>query len=115
MIKVLVNRFNVHSPIFILSEKDLKKLISNQPSDTTDIKTLHVTINETLINPKIEFIQTNDKYYLFENIIYLNCMNSYGKTKLTNNYFEKRLNSNYTTRNWKTILKLNQLLEIINS
>jgi len=75
----------------------------------------HFQLVETYIQSENILIQTNDEYHLFENIIYLNCMNGYGKTKLTNNYFEKRLNSKCTTRNWKTILKLNQLLEILYS
>lgn len=64
-----------------------KKTISNQPFETTDIKPLHVTINETLINQKLDIVQINEEYHLFENIIYLKCI--YGKNKLTNNYFDK--------------------------
>ena len=38
--------------------------------------------------------------------IYLYCPNGYGKTKLTNTYFEKKLGIPATTRNWKTVNSL---------
>jgi uncharacterized protein (DUF1697 family) len=41
--------------------------------------------------------------------IYLFCPNGYARTKLTNNYFEKKLNVSATTRNWKTVNKLYDL------
>lgn len=42
-------------------------------------------------------------YYLF-------CPNGYGKTKITNAYFERVLKVSATTRNWKTVCRLNEML-----
>jgi uncharacterized protein (DUF1697 family) len=41
--------------------------------------------------------------------IYLHCPNGYGKTKLSNAYFEKQLGVAATTRNWKMVTTLAQL------
>lgn len=41
--------------------------------------------------------------------IYLHCPKGYGKTKLSNNLFEKKLKVSATTRNWKTVSKLLEL------
>jgi len=41
--------------------------------------------------------------------IYLHCPNGYGRTTLSNAYFEKQLNVAATTRNWKTVTKLAEL------
>ena len=38
--------------------------------------------------------------------IYIFCPESYGNSKLSNNFFEKKLKVRATTRNWKTINKL---------
>jgi len=38
--------------------------------------------------------------------VYLHCPNGYGRSKLTNAYFEKQLGVAATTRNWKTVTKL---------
>ncbi len=41
--------------------------------------------------------------------VYLHCPNGYGRTKLNNAYFERRLRVAATTRNWKTVTKLREL------
>ncbi|MCL4543084.1 MAG: hypothetical protein M1118_00565 [Chloroflexi bacterium] len=38
--------------------------------------------------------------------IYLYCPNGYGRTKLSNAFFERQLATTATTRNWKTVSKL---------
>jgi uncharacterized protein (DUF1697 family) len=43
--------------------------------------------------------------------VYLLCPNGYGSTKLTNAFFEKRLGSSATTRNWATVTKLVELTQ----
>jgi len=41
--------------------------------------------------------------------VYLHCPNGYGRSKLTNAYFEKELGVAATTRNWKSVTKLAEL------
>jgi uncharacterized protein (DUF1697 family) len=41
--------------------------------------------------------------------IYLYCPNGYGRTKLSNNAFERVLSVAATTRNWKTVNKLHEI------
>lgn len=41
--------------------------------------------------------------------VYLDCPNGYGRSKLTNAYFEKRLGVAATTRNWRTVTELARL------
>jgi uncharacterized protein (DUF1697 family) len=43
-----------------------------------------------------EFVRCGQEIYLF-------CPNGYGKTKLSNNFFERKLKVAATTRNWKTV------------
>ncbi len=42
-------------------------------------------------------------------IVYLYLPHGYGRTKLNNTYFERRLGTAATTRNWRTILALKEL------
>jgi len=51
-------------------------------------------------------IDTTDEYFLSGKEIYLFCPNGYGKTKLSNTFFEKKLKVVATTRNWKTVSAL---------
>ncbi len=39
-------------------------------------------------------------------VIYLHLPHGYGRTKLNNGYFERRLGAAATTRNWRTVLAL---------
>jgi uncharacterized protein (DUF1697 family) len=41
--------------------------------------------------------------------IYLHCPNGVGRTKLTNDYFDTKLATTSTVRNWRTVLKLVEL------
>jgi uncharacterized protein (DUF1697 family) len=51
-----------------------------------------------------------DEFQVVGREIYLHCPNGYGRSKLTNAYFEKQLGVAATTRNWKTVTKLAELV-----
>jgi len=72
-------------------------VLRNHPN-SNEIKQLK---NLTLTN--------NDAFKIVDKSVYLYCPNSYGKIKLNNNLFEKKLNPSATTRNQKTITKLIEL------
>ena len=46
-----------------------------------------------------------------EDVVYLHCPLGYGRTKLTTNFFERKLKVSATTRNLKTVCKLLALSE----
>jgi uncharacterized protein (DUF1697 family) len=106
----LFDLFNTPIPFVLLTIETLNELINNNPFKTSPIAMLHVTIckeqpsNEV---PLPSFLP--DEATCIGNHIYLRCPNGYGKTKYTNLFFEKKFNTISTTRNWKTILTLQQL------
>lgn len=51
-----------------------------------------------------------DQFHCAGREIYLHCPTGYGRTKLSNNLFEKRLALKATTRNWKTVIALQAML-----
>jgi uncharacterized protein (DUF1697 family) len=51
-----------------------------------------------------------DEFIMYGKEIFLYCQYGYGKTKFSNTYFEKKLGVSATTRNWKTV---NALFEIM--
>ena len=53
-----------------------------------------------------------DEFKLIGKELYLYCANGYGRTKLSNNFFERKLKTCATTRNWKTV---NTLFNIVNA
>jgi uncharacterized protein (DUF1697 family) len=50
-----------------------------------------------------------DAFVLRGRDVYLYCPNGYGKSKLTNAYFDSRLGTTSTVRNWRTVMTLTEL------
>ena len=48
----------------------------------------------------------NEEIVITDAVVYLYCPHGYGGTKLNNNFLESKLKVQATTRNWKTTLKL---------
>ncbi|WP_111709552.1 DUF1697 domain-containing protein [Lutibacter citreus] len=105
--------------VLVLSNNQLELIFNSNPflEQKKDIEISHLYV--TLLNnrPNLEgvsqienLIMNNDDEFIIKNkTIYLYCPNGYGKTKLNNNLFERKLNSSATSRNWKTITKLTEL------
>jgi uncharacterized protein (DUF1697 family) len=51
----------------------------------------------------------DDRYALSGREVYLHCPAGYGRTKLDNAYWERRLGVGATTRNWRTVTALTRL------
>ena len=49
-------------------------------------------------------------YAIIKDVVYFFAANSYGKTKLNDIFFEKKLGYKATTRNLKTVIKLPDLI-----
>jgi len=115
----ILEAFGFHVIVFIRTVNDLKNIVKNNPflkRREEDINKLHVTFlshkPSQSLTDEIDILKYKpDEFYLNENEIYLFCPNGYGRTKLSNNFFERKLKVSATTRNWKT---LNKLIEIAN-
>ncbi|KZX14902.1 hypothetical protein MBCUT_18550 [Methanobrevibacter cuticularis] len=108
----------------VKTQKDLINLIDNNPFKENPSKFLYFTLlsekpKDSLIdeinNELSKYEGSNrenrldDKFLIDSNEIYLLC-DKYGRTKFNNNYFESKLNTVATTRNWNTVNKLIAML-----
>jgi uncharacterized protein (DUF1697 family) len=50
-----------------------------------------------------------DEFAIVGRDVYVHCPKGYGRTKLNNAFFERKLGTTGTTRNWKTVTKLSEL------
>lgn len=115
--KGITEKFGFNVPVIIRSRNELETSIKNNPfSQDTDISSLHLTFLKE--KPKKENINkisddnySPDEFSIQNKDVYIFCEHKYHKSKLTNNFFEKKLNVMATTRNWKTVLKLYELSE----
>jgi uncharacterized protein (DUF1697 family) len=96
--------------VILRTEKELEKIVKTNPflnEEAIEQAKLHVTFlakspNKTALK-NLEMLPTSpDRFRLIGCEIYLHCPNGYGRTKLSNSAFEKKLSVGATTRNWKT-------------
>ncbi len=109
--KQIEKSFGFQVPTLVRDADYFKRVIDNNPFFTKrheDPARLHVTFlykipgqsdMAQLATPKDE----TDEFSLGEKEIYLFCPNGYGRTKLSNTFFEKKLKIPATTRNWNTV------------
>lgn len=80
-----------------------------------DIDRLHLTCLKEVPSPelveKIKMFQyLPDRYEIIGNDVFIFCAAGYGTSKLTNSFFESKLKVPATTRNWKTVMKLHEMV-----
>ena len=98
----------------------LRELIENNPFPDLDdegykkLYTIHLDQN---INDSrwegLTFPATEDEAVCDEDCIYLFSKSGYGKTKIGNQFFEKKLKVRATARNWRTLNAIARMLEEI--
>ena len=115
--KNIYDKLGLEIKIKILTTKELENIIGNNPyKNIKDFSNYYVAVLMEKMdtnNIDIEKIKSKavqkEEFTIKDNLVYINYPRGYGTSKLTNNYFEKILKVNATTRNWKTINALLQL------
>ena len=99
-------KFGFDVVVFIRTKKELQKIIENNPFKNEDglYVTFLTSVPSFVPTEEINKIKSSsEKFVVSGKEIYFFCPNGYGKTKLSNNFFEKKLKVSATTRNWKTV------------
>ncbi len=110
----LLESVGLKTAILSRTADELRKVIACLPFSGAGESKLHVTFLSSrphrFSTEEIEGACTGDeKYLLAGREIYLYCPYGYGRTKLTNNFFEKELGVQATTRNWRTVRALSSI------
>lgn len=108
---ILQSEFDIETICIVKTAHELKTLVNKIPFSIEDTKQLYFTFTEKNATKEDIDAITNgdykgDKFSVSNETIYIQCINGFGKTKLNNNFFEKKLNLKATTRNWNTIIKM---------
>jgi uncharacterized protein (DUF1697 family) len=115
----IFNKYGFHVPVIIRTKDEMENVISNNPflnRENINEDKLHVTFfNEPPDKERIKEIEkvnySPDEFFFSDKEVYLHCPEGYGRTKLSNNFIEKKLKKTATTRNWKTVKKLIEIAE----
>jgi len=111
---IISQTFGFPVNIIIRTEDELEDIVKVNPfikDANVELDKLHVTFLLDVPDPKtISNLDIkkdeNEKFKIIGREVYLYCPNGYGRTKLKNDVFERKLNTTATTRNWKTTNKL---------
>lgn len=101
-------------PVLVRSAEDFQRVIESHPfRDEEPVRVLVTFLYEAPEQAKLDELSKYedkvDKFEIGEHEIFLFCPGGYGKTKLSNTFFEKKLGVAATTRNWKTVNKLYEM------
>ncbi len=116
----IAGRFGYQIPVVLRTDKQLAEAISKNPfvKPGADVKPLHVLFLADL--PSAEGIarldpdrSRPDAFVVNNREVYLHLPNGVADTKLTNSYFDSKLATVSTGRNWATVLKLLELMQAL--
>jgi uncharacterized protein (DUF1697 family) len=116
----ITEQFGFQVRVIVKTPDELEFVHNNNPfikKQKKDVAQIYFTfLSETPSIGKIKELKevncSPEEYIIDGKTIYLFLPNGYGKAKMNNNFFEKRLNVFATTRNWKTV---NALFEMAKS
>lgn len=103
--------------VIIRNNKEIKNILENNPfikSGNNETERMYVTFLEGIpdknkLKDLIPAKKTKDEFKIIGKEIYLYCPEGYGRTILSNDFFEKKLKLKATSRNWRTLNKLYEM------
>ena len=112
--------FGFSTDVQVFTRDNWRAIINASPYlDHTDKDRKRLLVTLLAQSPEVQRIQDlgeidsgADQYHIREKAIYLYCPDGYGRSKLSNNFWEKKLQVRATTRNWNS---MNKLLDLADS
>lgn len=113
----VTERFGLDVPVVLRSSSELAEAAANNPFLTAgaDERALYMMfLSEEPASDDVEELDPNrspgDAYVVRGREVYLHCPNGVARSKLTNDFFDRRLGTKSTSRNWRTIRKLLEMV-----
>ncbi len=115
--KAIFNHWGFEVSVMVRQSEQWLNYQAANPFTGADVDTKRLFLTLLSETPKPELVEKlntfefpNEYFQVIGDAIYLHCPNGYGRTKLDNNFFERQLGLSATTRNWRTVGKLAELL-----
>ncbi len=113
----IAERFGYRTPVVLRTAEELAAVLANNPFVDAGIaeEELHVYFLANRPDPRrIEQLDPDrsppDRFAVHGREVYLRLPSGMARTKLTNAYFDSKLATTSTARNWRTITKLLELM-----
>ena len=108
--KAIADRFGYRVPVMTRTGAELVRIVRGNPflRSGADPRTLHVAfLGAAPAAARVKALDPGrsspDAFAVRGREIFLHCPNGFGRTKLTNAYFDSKLGTTSTVRNWKTV------------
>jgi uncharacterized protein (DUF1697 family) len=115
--KLVLERFGLKVPVVLRSAAELQAVIRGNPflksraaEDALHVSFLADRPSTDLVAGLDAARSVPDEFAVVGRDIYMNLLNGAAKTKLTNAYFDSKLKTVSTMRNWRTVLKLAEMI-----
>ena len=114
----IAGHFGFEVPVIIRTAAELERAICDCPFDAIDVAEEGTQYLVTFLGGEPDaagidklqpFVQDSESLVLRGQSVYLHCPRGYGRSKLSNSLLENKLGVAATTRNWKTLCKLQEL------
>lgn len=113
----IAKRFGYRTPVVLRSVEQLREVVQGNPFLKAGAAedTLHVSFLADFPNHRgVKELDPNrcppDAFCVLRREVYLQLPNGAGRTKLNANYFDSKLGTIGTQRNWRTVVKLLELM-----
>ena|SRR5437867_4890817 len=108
-------KFDLDVHVIVRTREEMSKVIENIPFRAQEQDKAHVTFlsaePEDVPTRELEAVKDKtEKFLVSAREVYLYCPNGYGKSKLSNSFFERKLKVSATTRNWRTVNVLYKMI-----
>ena len=108
-------KFGLDVHVIVRTREEMSKVVENIPFRAQEQDKTHVTFlssePEDAPTREIEAVKDRlEKFLVSGRDVYLYCPNGYGKSKLSNSFFERKLKVSATTRNWRTVNVLYKMI-----
>jgi uncharacterized protein (DUF1697 family) len=106
--------FGFSVPVLIRSADDFQRVIETHPFRREEPLRVLVTFlyerpDSSRLKTLSQYEDKVDQFAIGKQEIFLFCPGGYGRSKLSNTFFEKKLDVAATTRNWKTVNTLYEM------
>ena len=112
----ILSRFGYRVPVITRTAREFQEIVRANPfvKAGAEADKLHfMFLAELPDGAHVEALDPHrspgDEFAVIGSEIYLHCPNGVARSKLTNSYFDSRLSTTSTTRNWRTVQRLLEL------
>jgi uncharacterized protein (DUF1697 family) len=107
---LITRQFGLTIQVIVITPQVLADIVAQNPfvkKPGIDLSKQHVTFLDREANSEkaeklLSYNYPPDEIIIGSRVVYVHCPDGYGRTKYHNNFIEKKLSANATSRNWNT-------------